>query len=290
MAQNAGRIIRALLEIGISRKWANVTAVLMSMSKAIEKKLWPFDHPLKQSDLKPEVLYGLQTHADELTVSELASMSASELGRLVHLNEHHGAAIRKSAKQFPTVEMSYKLRPLGGDILKIVVQISRGFDWNAKIHGSVEPFWLWVEDQEGLTILHMSHLTFRPTSNFVQNDFVISIPDGQPPAQVIVRFSSDRWLGADDELTIPMESLPMPLPSTSHSPLLDVPLLSLDVLGNRSLEDFFAKRFLDLNGIQTQTIWTLIHTNLHTLICAPTGSGKSTLAQILIWFGPPSVP
>jgi antiviral helicase SLH1 len=181
--------------------------------------------------------------------------------------------------------MSYKLRPLGSDILKIVVQIFIAFDWNAKTHGSGEPFWLWVEDQEGLMILQMSRLTLRPSSNRTQNDFVISIPDGQPPAQVVVRFSSDKWLGADDELIVPMESLVMPPPSTSHSPLLDVPLLSLTVLGNQLVEDFFAKRIFDFNGIQTQVIWTLVRTNLDTLVCAPTGSGKTTLALISIWFG-----
>ncbi|KAH9002313.1 Sec63 Brl domain-containing protein [Lactarius hatsudake] len=52
VAQNAGRIVRALLEIAISKKWANTSAVLMGISKAIEKRLWPFDQPLKQFNLK----------------------------------------------------------------------------------------------------------------------------------------------------------------------------------------------------------------------------------------------
>jgi antiviral helicase SLH1 len=59
-AQNGGRIVRALLEIAISRKWASVSAVLMGMSKAIEKRLWPFDQPLKQFDLKYDIFYGLE--------------------------------------------------------------------------------------------------------------------------------------------------------------------------------------------------------------------------------------
>jgi antiviral helicase SLH1 len=112
VAQNGGRIIRALLEIGISRKWANVTVVLISMSQAIEKRLWPFDNPLKQFSLKGEVLYGLETYASEFSIPELTSMSAAQLGELVHLNERHGAAILSSAKQFPTVKLTYELRPL----------------------------------------------------------------------------------------------------------------------------------------------------------------------------------
>lgn len=42
VAQNAGRIIRALLEIAVSRRFAGVSYVLMSMSKAVEKRMWPF--------------------------------------------------------------------------------------------------------------------------------------------------------------------------------------------------------------------------------------------------------
>lgn len=38
VAQNAGRIVRALLEIAMSKRWAPVTLVLMSMSKAIESE------------------------------------------------------------------------------------------------------------------------------------------------------------------------------------------------------------------------------------------------------------
>lgn len=38
VAQNAGRIVRALLEIAMSKKWAPVTLSLMAMSKAIESE------------------------------------------------------------------------------------------------------------------------------------------------------------------------------------------------------------------------------------------------------------
>lgn len=38
VSQNAGRIVRALLEIAMSKKWAPVSLVLMAMSKAIESE------------------------------------------------------------------------------------------------------------------------------------------------------------------------------------------------------------------------------------------------------------
>ncbi|KAJ7437833.1 Sec63 Brl domain-containing protein [Mycena galericulata] len=217
-AQNGGRILRALLEIAISRKWANVTAVLMGMSKAIEKRLWPFDQLLKQFDLEGDIFYGLERWADKWSPAELAAVSADELGKLVHLNERHGLAILNAAKQFPSVRITYNLRPLGFDVLKIAARVTPTFTWNSKVHGSEEPFWLWVEDHNALNILQLSHLVFRPTTEALDVDFVISIPDFQPPPSVTIRFVSDRWMGAEDKVSIPLDTLVMPVASHSHGP------------------------------------------------------------------------
>ncbi|KIP12663.1 hypothetical protein PHLGIDRAFT_97239 [Phlebiopsis gigantea 11061_1 CR5-6] len=284
VAQNAGRIARALLEIAISRKWANASSVLMGINKAIEKRKWPFDHPLKQfPGLKAEVLYNLERYADDYDVADLAEMSAADIGKLVHLNERHGTAIRDAAQRFPTAGITYNLRPLGPDVLKISARVTREFKWDSKFHGSAEPFWLWVEDHEGITILQLSHLIFRQTTSFLDVDFVISVPVTKPPPSVTVRFVSDRWIGAEDEISIPFEDLVMPTLTDCHSPRLDVPFFSLDVLRDQVLQDALSAQVHGLNGIQSQIFWSLANTKLHSLICAPTGSGKSLCGQLVLW-------
>ncbi|KAJ7895943.1 Sec63 Brl domain-containing protein [Mycena olivaceomarginata] len=270
--QNGGRIVRALLEIAISKKWANVTAVLMGMSKAIEKRLWPFDQPLKQFDLRGEIFYGLERWADEWSPAELAAQTADKLGKLVHLNELHGRAILTAAKQFPSVRITYSLRPLAFDVLKIAARITPTFTWSSKVHGSAEPFWVWVEDHDALNILH-----------FHECRFVISIPHGQAPSSVTIRFVSDRWMGAEDEISIPFDTLVMPVASHSHSPRLDLPLLSPSILRNPAVKSLFSGRLHNFNSIQTQSFWTLINTKWHSLLCGPVGSGKSMLIQVLVW-------
>lgn len=284
-AQNGGRIVRALLEIAISRKWANVTAVLMGMSKAIEKRLWPFDQPLKQFDLKADVFYALEKWANDYSVAELAEMNSAYLGELIRMNERHGTAILNSARQFPTVKIGYYLRPLGFDVLKIAVTITRAFNWNTKIHAPAEPFWLWVEDHDGMTILQLSHLLFRQATESLGVDFVISIPNGMPPPSVTIRYVSDRWMGAEDEVSIPLKWVVMPAPSSSHTPRLDLPFLPLSVMHTPILENLFSRHLRELNAIQTQVFWSLMQTRLNALVCAPTGGGKSTLGQLLIWYG-----
>ncbi|KAI0303873.1 Sec63 Brl domain-containing protein [Russula brevipes] len=281
VAQNAGRITRALLEIAISRKWAGTSAVLMAMSKAIEKRLWPSDHPLKQFSLKQDVFYGLEKFADAYSVSDLVRMSPDELGKLVHLNPIHGQAILTAAKQFPAVHVSYSLRPLGPDVLKIDARVRSDFSWSSK-HGSVEPFWLWVEDHEEEMILQISYLLLRQSTDVLNVEFLISIPEGQIPPFVTIRYVSERWMGAEDEVRVSFDDLVMPSWSGGHTPRLNLPFLSLSVLKNNVLRELFAAKLRNLNAIQTQAFWSTVNTANNSLVCAPTGSGKSTLGHILV--------
>jgi antiviral helicase SLH1 len=281
VAQNGGRIVRALLEIALSRKWAGASFVLMKMSKAVEKRMWPFEHPLKQFSLHPEVLYNLETWADDWAVEDLAAMTGDELGKLIHLNEKHGTALLNVAKQLPRVEINYALRPLAQDVLRIAVRVHRSFSWNSKAHGSAEPFWLWVEDSDGSTIKQLSHLLFRPTTEVTDVEFVVSIPTGEAPSSMTIRYVSDRWTGADGELLVSFESLIMPSFAQSRTLRLDLPFLSPSALRNGALQSSLSGLIDGFNAIQTQILWSLMHTKMHSLVSAPVGCGKSVMAQIL---------
>ncbi|KAF5393646.1 hypothetical protein D9757_000135 [Collybiopsis confluens] len=283
VAQNGGRIIRALLEIALSQKWANVSAALMGMSKAIEKRLWPFEQPLKQFELKQEVIYNLETWADDYTPADLASMTNEELGRLIHLNAIQGRALLDAAKQFPTVQIRQDLRPLGFDTLKVVVHLTKAFIWNGKYHGSSEPFCVWIEDHEGMNILQMTHLVFHSNTTSLRVNFVIPIAQRQTPPFITIRCVSDKWLGAENEIQVPIDQLIMPRPSHSMTPLLNLPLLPLSTLKMGEIEKMFSRRVRHFNPLQMQALWGLTNTKSHSLFCAPAGSGKSTMANIVIW-------
>lgn len=266
----------------MSKKWANVTAVLMSVSKAIEKRMWSFENPLKQFQLSADVLHNLQTWADEFSPAELAAMSAEELGQLIHLNAKHGAALLGAARQFPSALISYKLRPLGSELLRISIHLRRAFDWNTKLHGGSESFWLWVEDHEGVDILQWAYLQFKQDTVTMNVDFVISIRDPPPPS-VTIRFLSDRWLGAEDELFVSFENLVMPLPSTSRTQLLNIPFLPISALHYPALETLYESRFRMFNGIQTQCFWSAYNNAQHMLIAAPVSCGKSVAGHLALW-------
>lgn len=271
------------MEIAISRKWSNAAASLMGMSKAIEKRMWPFEHPLAQFSLKRDLLYNLQQWADELSVREIAAQSAKELGTLIHMNEQHGDALLQTAKQFPSADISWKLRPLAPDLLKVDVEIRPAFTWSNRTHGSSEPFWLWIEDHTGLDILQWFHSVFRPTTKVVAKEFMIPIPATQHPPSITIRFISDIWIGAEDAVTVPFDQLVMPAAAESHSPLLDLPLLGPQVFRNEELQSRMAPRLRKLNGIQTQSFFRAYNTKQNVLLSAPSASGKTLLGLLTAW-------
>jgi antiviral helicase SLH1 len=282
VAQNGGRIIRALMEIALSRRWANASAVLMSLSKSVEKRVWGYQHPLKQFDLKENLLHNLGEWADELEIHELASQTAAELGRLIHLNESHGAALLKTAKQFPNLFLSAALRPLSHELLEIRLRIQQTFNWSTKVHGSAEPYWIWIEDESGLQILQLSRISLRQTANIVRLQFIIPLPTPKPNS-LTVRAISDRWVGAEEELVVSLSDLVIPNPPQRHAPLLDLPLLrtDLNILDQRTRAVF--SRFIQFNTLQTFCFWTAYNTNRNMLASAPASSGKSLIAQAAIW-------
>lgn len=283
VAQNAGRIIRALFEIALSNKWGKVSHVLAGLSKVIERRMWPnVVHPLKQFNLQPQLLHNLSQWADDWMVGDLAVMDADELGKLVRMNERHGSALKAAAQQFPTVKITWSLRPLGHDILKIPVQVERLFTWNPKIHDTTEPFWLWIEDAEGLEIAQIFNLSFRPATETVEVEFILSLPDGRSPSNMVIRWISDTWVGAESEVVVSFESLVMPEYARNHTRRLDgLPLLHPNAIRNYSVQSAFAGRVSRFNALQSQVLWSLLHTKLHSLICGPIGCGKSTMTQIL---------
>ena len=283
IAQNAGRIVRALLEIALSKKWANVSFVLIGLCKIIERRMWPdVVHPLKQFNLQPQLIYNLSRWANDWMVEDLVLMEAGELGKLVHMNERHGSSLKTACQQFPTVRIAYSLRPLGHDILKIPVRVDRLFTWNTKMHGASEPFLLWIEDEQGSGITQIFNLSFRPATDTVEVDFLLSLPDGRPSGGAVIRWISERWVGAESEEVVSFESLVMPAYAGNYTPRLDrLPLLHPNAIRNRSVQSAFAGRVPRFNSLQSQVLWSLLHTQFHSLVCAPVGCGKSTLAQIL---------
>ncbi|GAA5973379.1 hypothetical protein JCM11641_003101 [Rhodosporidiobolus odoratus] len=283
VSQNAGRIVRALLDIAMSKRWAPVSMVLLSMSKSIEKRMWPFAHPLAQFDLPTDLIYNIERWADEVPIAEIATMSPSDFGSLVHQNERLGTFAVRAAKQLPSLEISSSLQPLAHDLLRIRLELRKAFEWSEKHHGSIEAFWVWVEDDENLSILSLARVLVRPHTGVAQLQF--TIPVTTAPKGLYVRAISDRWIGAEEEYYVDLDGLVLPPPPPPHLPLLDLPLLSAhDAFSKHPrLQQLYSKEHSTFDPVQTQAFHAVFHTASNVLLCTPSAPSRGTLLELAIW-------
>ena len=283
VAQNAARITRALLEIALSRNWAQTSRLLIDLSKAIERRMWPYENPLTQvTTLQRETLYNLSQWADDYEPSQLRQMEVKEIGDLIHMNEKHGLAVRDAAAALPTPLLTYEMRPLSHDLLRILVKVKADFTWSSKLSGQSEPFYVWIQDEEGLSILQSRSILLRPSTTVLQLDFVI--PFAQKVDTLGLVAVSDRWFGVDETMEVDLRALTMPPESMNHTELLDIAFLHISALDDRDLEARYRPFITTLNGMQSQAFWSVYHTQRNVLISAPIGSGKSFLGEVATWY------
>lgn len=57
ISASLARIMRALFEICLRRGWSEMTLFMLEYCKAVDRQIWPHQHPLRQfgKDLSPEV-------------------------------------------------------------------------------------------------------------------------------------------------------------------------------------------------------------------------------------------
>ena len=272
-----------MLEIALSRSWANDAILLIDLSKAIEHRMWPYEHPLAQvTMLHRDTMHNLRQWADDTEITDLRDMNPIAIGEMVHMNERHGTALRDAALMFPTIGLSYALLPLSHDLLQITVRVEPLFTWDTKLSGSAEPFYVWIQDQDGINILQWRSILLRPTTISFDIDFVIPLGDPFPPSYTVIS-ASDRWLGSDTQTFISLEDLVMPQLQSEETALLDVPYLHISCLQDTQLEKIYRAYITTLNSIQSQSFWTVYHTQGNVLLSAPIASGKSVLGEIAIW-------
>uniref|UniRef100_A0A8C5UKZ0 Activating signal cointegrator 1 complex subunit 3 n=1 Tax=Malurus cyaneus samueli TaxID=2593467 RepID=A0A8C5UKZ0_9PASS len=272
VAQNAARIVRALFEIALRKRWPAMTYRLLNLSKVIDKRLWGWVSPLRQfSVLPPSVLSKLEEK--NLTVDKMKDMRKDEIGEksaLLKLLETNGQV---RSKYEPST-----IQPITRTVLRVRLNIAPDFTWNDQVHGTVgEPWWIWVEDPTNDHIYHSEYFIIQK-----KQLLVFTIPIFEPlPSQYYIRAVSDRWLGAEAVCIINFQHLILPERHPPHTELLDLQPLPITALGHREYEVLY--KFTHFNPIQTQIFHTLYHTDCNVLLGAPTGSGKTVAAELAIF-------
>ncbi|WFD20052.1 RNA helicase [Malassezia caprae] len=290
VAQNAGRILLALFDLSLDRGYGVSAASFLQLAKAVDRRVWPFEHPMKQcTHLSPDILHKVVTYADELEVSQIRALPLRPLADLLRANERIAKLVQEAAERFPAMSLGVTVRPTPGSFVCLRVRLRSEFVWDERLHGSSLPLILWVQDA-AQRVIFSDRITIRPASVRQESyEWEVHVPLAspltRPEAQETysVVWSSLHWLAAEGSVDVPLDTVACPS-SSPLTPLLDVPLLHLRTLSAGAMTTALqeARGLSTLNAMQTQTLHTLAHSRSSVLLCAPYGTGKSTVALFAV--------
>jgi len=282
ISQSAGRLFRAIFEIVLWRGWAALAVKVLGLCKMVNARQWQSLNPLHQFRKIPQELLKLLDKKN-LTFERLYDLDAHQLGELIKMPKM-GKPLYKFIRQIPKVDLNTVIVPITRSTLKLELTITPDFQWDEKIHGSSEGFWIFIEDVNGEVVLH--HEYFLLKQKYCDDEHLVKmfVPVFDPlPPLYYVRVVSDRWLGSETILPISFRHLILPDKYPPPTELLDLQPLPLSALNNRQYEKVFKRKGITtFNPVQTQVFRTCYESNENVFIGAPNGSGKLTCAEFCL--------
>lgn len=209
-------------------------------------------------------------------------MGPNEIGELIRVPKL-GKTIHKYVHQFPKLELSTHIQPITRSTLRVELTITPDFQWDEKLHGASEAFWILVEDVDSEVILH--HEYFLLKSKYATDEHLVKffVPVFEPlPPQYFLRIVSDRWIGAETQLPVSFRHLILPEKNLPPTELLDLQPLPVTALRNSAFETLYTDKFPQFNPIQTQVFNAVYNSDDNVFVGAPTGSGKTTIAEFAV--------
>ncbi|KAL7114962.1 hypothetical protein ACP275_04G154200 [Erythranthe tilingii] len=281
ISASLARIMRALFEICLRRGWSEMTSFMLDYCKAVDRQIWPHQHPLRQfnRDISSDILRKLEERGVDL--DRLYEMEEKDIGALIRYVPG-GKLVKQYLGYFPMVQLFATVSPITRTVLKVDLTITPEFVWKDRFHGTAQRWWILVEDSENDHIYHSDLFALtKKTAKAEPQKLSFTIPIFEPhPPQYIIRAISDSWLHAESFYTISFQNLALPEAHTTHTELLDLKPLPVTALGNETYEALY--KFTHFNPIQTQAFHVLYHTNQNVLLGAPTGSGKTISAELAL--------
>nr|NVI75524.1 lethal (3) 72Ab [Cucujiformia] len=193
VTQSAARLMRAIFEIVLHRGWAQLADKSLALCKMIDKRMWQSMSPLRQFRKMPEEIVR-KIEKKNFPWERLYDLGPNEIGELIRVPKL-GKTIHKYVHQFPKLELSTHIQPITRAMLKVELTITPDFQWDEKLHGQSEAFWILVEDVDSEVILH--HEYFLLKAKYCQDEHLVKffVPIFEPlPPQYFLRIVSDRWI------------------------------------------------------------------------------------------------
>lgn len=143
VTQSAARLMRAIFEMVLHRGWAQLAEKTLTLCKMIDRRMWQSMSPLRQFRKMPEEIIK-KIEKKNFPWERLYDLEPNEIGELVRIPKL-GKTIHKFIHQFPKLELSTHIQPITPATLRVELSITPDFQWDEKVHGQSEGFWILVE-------------------------------------------------------------------------------------------------------------------------------------------------
>lgn len=285
--QSAGRILRAMFEICLKRGWAIPARAALDLCKMAEKRMWSSMTPLRQFPHVPgDVLR--KAEAKQFPWYRYFDLDEAQLSELLGVALRTGQVVHRLVHQFPQLDLQAHVQPITRSLLRIDLVITPDFEWDDRVHGASQAFWIVIEDVDGEIILFHDTFLLRKQysvgkSEYNEHNVTLYVPMFEPvPPNYYVSVISDRWLHSETRLPISFKNLILPEKFPQPTALLDLQPPPFSVLRNPEYERIYSSSIPAFNKIQTQVLEALYGSDENVFVGAPTGSGKTICAEFAL--------
>jgi pre-mRNA-splicing helicase BRR2 len=280
VVQSAGRIMRALFELCLRRGWAQLTYSALNFSMMIEHRTWSVMSPLRQFNLLSEVEILKLEKKEGLFWEHYFDLSPQQLGDLVK-SQKTGERLHRLVHTFPRLTVVPYIQPISRACLRVELSITKNFDWDSRVHGRTQTFWVFVEDVDSEVLLHYEQFVLKEKYAELDHSLVFTVPLFEPlPPQYFIRVLSDRWLHSETVKPISFKRLVMPAKYPAPTDLLDLQPVPLSELAWPVAESAYA--FSAFNSVQSQVFSTAYLSDQSFLLACSAGSGRSVVGELAL--------
>jgi pre-mRNA-splicing helicase BRR2 len=275
--QSASRIIRGLFEVFMKRGWANVSECALKMCKMIDKRMWSCMTPLRQFGTINEKILRRIENQEHLTWEHLYNMRVQQISSIIKV-ESRAKTVFKFIHQFPRFELNAFVQPITRSCIQVELSVKPTFEWDNRVHGGAEPFWILVCDVDNEMLLYSEYFVLRKSDMSMEEIFFeFTVPLLEPiNPQYFIKVISDRWLASETQIPISFKNLILPSKFPACTNLHDMQLIPVNHWSDGRIKKFLKKNGIErLNSIQTQVYTDMFETNSSCFLGAPGNSGKT---------------
>jgi len=110
VTQSAGRLVRAIYEIVLSRGWAQLADKTLALAKMVDRRMWQSMCPLRQFKKIPEEVVK-KIEKKSISFERLTDLNPLELGELIRIPKL-GKTIHKYIHHLPKVDLACTIQPI----------------------------------------------------------------------------------------------------------------------------------------------------------------------------------